>query len=416
MQAQIGALQAAQEEMKTSMMEEMKKMRSEFTGGASVSPAAATGASPLKQAESRPTPQGAQRKISKRIAQIAGNSVALTPEEVAKQQKIALTNMVHQHLDTLLGVKDWGTVAKTIKPLTDDEVDSYVQGGDNGLRCTPQNFRIDFLRPWKRFSYNKEARAVFLNNFMDTLEGMAHNIPHHMITKEHVGQILDVYMDSCRRKYRKSLERLEAEEGMKTAKDEEERAKHRQRQQELQRQDDEQRRTAAKGSRRATLYESRAITLVLFELTRHAVLFSRMGPLHMSDDETDGEEVQHSPIYRIIIAAWQSEALRNFLWVLDRLWRMYWAKPENQRRKPGNHPRVRLLRPDSKVELGEAPPGLWRNCYDEAWLKTLRPYERERLGIIDQDYDFTIPQPLLDALAEVERRRAEREALLAARA
>ncbi|KAI0650184.1 hypothetical protein C8Q79DRAFT_901495 [Trametes meyenii] len=152
------------------------------------------------------------------------------------------------------------------------------------------------------------------------------------------------------------------------------------------------------------------MVLVIFELPKHAMLLRRMGPVHMSDDETDGDEVKHQAKYRIVISEWQSEALRNFLWTLDRLWREHWAKPTHQWRTPGNMPRLRRLRPDSKTKPGEAPPGLWRNCYDIEWLKTLKPFEREQLDVLDADYDFSIPKPILVALAEAERRSAEQKA------
>ncbi|KAI0672559.1 hypothetical protein C8Q78DRAFT_952174, partial [Trametes maxima] len=46
---------------------------------------------------------------------------------------------------------------------------------------------------------------------------------------------------------------------------------------------------------------------------------------------------------------------------------------------------------DSKSAVGaRAPPGLWRNCYDSKWLRTLKDHERRALRIVDEDYDFSI--------------------------
>ncbi len=105
----------------------------------------------------------------------------------------------------------------------------------------------------------------------------------------------------------------------------------------------------------------------------------------MSGDETDGPEKTHPPVWHILIATWQSRALREFLWAIDRIYREDWAKP----RKGGNPPRVRILR-EGHHEEGVAPSGLWRNCYDPEWLQQQPPYIIDELEILDEDYDFTL--------------------------
>ncbi len=57
----------------------------------------------------------------------------------------------------------------------------------------------------------------------------------------------------------------------------------------------------------------------------------------------------------------------------------------------GNQLRVRLERTDGRTEDGVAPIGLWRNCYDSSWLKSLRPHVRKSLNAIKSDYRFTLP-------------------------
>lgn len=126
---------------------------------------------------------------------------------------------------------------------------------------------------------------------------------------------------------------------------------------------------------------------------RHSILLSMMAASNMSGDETDGPEVDHPPVYRIILASWQSIDLRNFLWAIDAKYIGHWEKPANKRRIGGNPPRVRNLREECRTVRGVAPVGLWRNCYNEEWLSKLDDYEIENLEIKEQDYDFTLDPP-----------------------
>lgn len=114
-------------------------------------------------------------------------------------------------------------------------------------------------------------------------------------------------------------------------------------------------------------------------------------PVHMSGDETDGLEKTHPPTFRIVEARWQSLAFKLFLRLLDALYRENWATPVGDRATSGNPPRVRIEQEDGRSKDSLAPIGLWRNCYDPAWLKSLRPHVRASLKIIDADYDFTLP-------------------------
>lgn len=148
------------------------------------------------------------------------------------------------------------------------------------------------------------------------------------------------------------------------------------------------------------IHGSRVYVIFTFKLNQHKRLFSMLRPIHMSGDETDGEEKTHPPTFCIVEARWQSLALKIFFRTLDALYRECWANPIGDRATPGNPPRVRLERPDARIEDGVAPIGLWRNCYDPAWLKSLRPHVRASLRIVDADYDFVLPKPKPKATAK----------------
>ncbi|KAI0362976.1 hypothetical protein BV20DRAFT_1071321, partial [Pilatotrama ljubarskyi] len=137
-------------------------------------------------------------------------------------------------------------------------------------------------------------------------------------------------------------------------------------------------------------YRDRRFVIIYLGQAQHKALFERMSAANMSEDETDGDTVEHPPVYRIVIAEWQSEELRLFLWTLDTLYRAYWKKPPGSRRKAGNPPRTRLLRAGCKTVPGVAPAGLWENCYNPAWLSKLAPWEREALDIQEGNYDFSL--------------------------
>lgn len=139
--------------------------------------------------------------------------------------------------------------------------------------------------------------------------------------------------------------------------------------------------------------DNRVFVILTYKLNQHKRLFSMLRPIHMSGDETDGEEKTHPPTFRIVLARWQSLAFRLFLWALDVLYRECWAHPTGDRATSGNPPRIRVEREDAKSEDSLAPIGLWRNCYDQEWLKSLRPHVRASLKIIDKDYDFSLPPP-----------------------
>ncbi len=124
-------------------------------------------------------------------------------------------------------------------------------------------------------------------------------------------------------------------------------------------------------------------------------MWDKLEPAHMSGDETDGEEKRHPPRWSIIRAGWMSKKLRRCLRKLDRHYKADWENPKRygkKRRTGGNPPRHRVESKNPKVQDGWAPTGLWRNCYSRRWLATLKPWDIERLQVIDADFDFSLPE------------------------
>lgn len=116
----------------------------------------------------------------------------------------------------------------------------------------------------------------------------------------------------------------------------------------------------------------------------------------MSGDETDGETKMHPPVWRIWISRWQSKELRRFLWSQDREYQHDWEKPTHRRAMGGNIPRTRIFRAGC-IEEGVAPISLWRNCYDQEWLAEQPEFIVRKLEIMQEDYNFGLPDSDLDA-------------------
>ena len=80
-----------------------------------------------------------------------------------------LQKSVRAHLWLLLGVQSWDDELPTRSPtLSDQEHGAFLLG--QLVLPTAQNFRIDFVRPWKTFGYNRIACAVFCQDFLRVLD------------------------------------------------------------------------------------------------------------------------------------------------------------------------------------------------------------------------------------------------------
>ncbi|KAI1785648.1 hypothetical protein LXA43DRAFT_899290, partial [Ganoderma leucocontextum] len=125
-------------------------------------------------------------------------------------------------------------------------------------------------------------------------------------------------------------------------------------------------------------------------LQEHVQLFMRLKPVHMSGDEAENDEAARAGIYTIIEAAWQSDALKTFLRSLEATYVKNWKTTVGNRGRGGKAPRRRIAKRDGKVVDSVAPIGLWRNCYDAAWLQCQEVWVVRDLYIVDAEYNFTV--------------------------
>ncbi len=288
----------------------------------------------------------------------------------------------------MLKISDTKELFDKFPTLTDAQETAYLAGAPDAVQCTPDNLYIDFQRRWKGFKLNQVARHIIVRTFQRKAEGgtfLRNPPPPHLLTDESVSDVTDNYMKSLRRAWRKG-QKPPTEERLK----------------EIQRQAARNSRTNTVSRHRGAiarvaytaylsqLYQSRLFVCIHFKYTRHQALLSMMAASNMSGDETDGEQVEHPPVYRIIIAAWQSHELRTLLWSLDAKYIDHWKSPPYQRRTSGNPVRVRRLHQTCRTVSGIAPIGLWRNCYNSEWLETLDEWEIELLEINEEEYDFAL--------------------------
>ncbi|RDX45343.1 hypothetical protein OH76DRAFT_1357918, partial [Lentinus brumalis] len=125
----------------------------------------------------------------------------------------------------------------------------------------------------------------------------------------------------------------------------------------------------------------------------HLDLMTKLTPVNHSEDETDVDmprKRSRANRFRIVRCDWMSDDLRNFLRALYEQHIDEWETSPTKRQAGGSAPRERVTTVPPMSELGRAAIGLWRNCYNEAWLGTLKPHELRKMCIIESKYDFTI--------------------------
>ncbi|KAJ8457610.1 hypothetical protein ONZ51_g11431 [Trametes cubensis] len=147
--------------------------------------------------------------------------------------------------------------------------------------------------------------------------------------------------------------------------------------------------------RRAELFNARLRVVAQTGLERHTLLFDRLTADNMSDDETDQPAYHWPTTYRIVESKWQSQELKTFLRGLDALYRQGWARSRTRVRLSnsnldGAKPRIRIPQEGGPEADGVPPIGLWRNCYDEGWLRGLAAEQRNALDIVEEDYEFSL--------------------------
>ncbi|KAH9933282.1 uncharacterized protein B0H18DRAFT_951873 [Fomitopsis serialis] len=130
--------------------------------------------------------------------------------------KPGLTNLQHwvrTHLDTLFGVTAVAEVLKKNPPITDEEMQSYMD--DEGeVTCTIQNFRVDFTRP-PLCTFNAEARSIFVENFL-ACHRAGHfkdkPIPNTFLAPLMVSSVYDTHMEHRRKTYKAHMKPLSLED------------------------------------------------------------------------------------------------------------------------------------------------------------------------------------------------------------
>lgn len=126
-------------------------------------------------------------------------------------------------------------------------------------------------------------------------------------------------------------------------------------------------------------------------MDEHLELLTRLEAINQSEDETDCEPPfrrSREKRFRIIRCEWMSDKLRAFLRSLDQLYLWDCLTDPEKKKQGGSTPRERFESNPVLSTLGIPALGLWRNCYNAAWLATLSPHERRALQIIDSDYVF----------------------------
>lgn len=104
----------------------------------------------------------------------------------------------------LLKYKNVKSLPRKYPTLTKEELKEYEELEDDFF--TPGTFRIDFVRGWKRFAFNAEAREFFIDHFIESWQGGAYReppIPECFITRDWIGRILDAHMPHLRAQYKK---------------------------------------------------------------------------------------------------------------------------------------------------------------------------------------------------------------------
>lgn len=128
---------------------------------------------------------------------------------------------VRQHLFFLFDVTSMKELIEKNPPITDEEMESFLNGEESSLVCSLQHFRVDFQRPWKDTSFNQLAKEVFVQSFLATEKSGEYDettIPPCLLTPKVVGIVLDKHMEYRRKQYRQHLKPLSEDELKRIAK------------------------------------------------------------------------------------------------------------------------------------------------------------------------------------------------------
>lgn len=132
----------------------------------------------------------------------------------------------------------------------------------------------------------------------------------------------------------------------------------------------------------------------VYGIQRHAVLLNKLRPPHVEPDEPAGFRIDDSGkqhrVFNMIRPAWQSDVFWKFMKDLDERKSQADNEAIGASRKSGALARERVELAEPKVVNTAAPKGLWKNCYDEAWLAKLTLPSRRTLQVLEENYDFNL--------------------------
>lgn len=115
------------------------------------------------------------------------------------------------HLRILLRISDTSKLSVRYPTLNLEQEAAYLAGAPKAIKCSPEEFYIDFARQWagsKAFPINRRSRHIIIRTFQRKAEGetfMNNPPPPHMLTDKAIGAVTDTYMKSLRHAYRKGL-------------------------------------------------------------------------------------------------------------------------------------------------------------------------------------------------------------------
>ncbi|KAI0313494.1 hypothetical protein OF83DRAFT_1037694, partial [Amylostereum chailletii] len=106
-----------------------------------------------------------------------------------------------------------------------------------------------------------------------------------------------------------------------------------------------------------------------------------------SGSDTDEGSARGRKTYVRITPIWRSRPFSNWMWSLDDIVLNQRMPRVGTRAVPGAEPRLRKQSTCVNMEA-VAPPGLYRNCYDSAWVDSLLNYNKRNLHMVQLDYDL----------------------------
>ena len=104
-------------------------------------------------------------------------------------------------------------MAQKNPPVDDNKIFEYEISGLQYF--TADNFRVDFVQPWREFPFNLSARDFFATHLLRILKGGGYKkaaVPPRYHTYDHIGAALDVHMDHARKRYREEVDPPETEQ------------------------------------------------------------------------------------------------------------------------------------------------------------------------------------------------------------